>query len=317
MNAWPRRAFIKKSGVVAAGASLFPLPQIKLGDELPASHDLEIHIFSKHLQFLDCSAAAEVAANLGFAGLDLTVRPGGHVAPELAEAQLPAAIEAIRRSGSHCRLITTAVDDASDPADLTLLQTAAKSGVTHYRMNWYRYPDNEPMKSALVRLGRKIASLAETNQQLGLVGCYQNHAGNIIGSSMWELEALLQDSDPDAMGIQYDIRHASVEAGLSWENGLRLVHNQIKTLALKDFKWQYSQGRWQVINTPIGEGMVDFTRFFKLLKQYGVSVPASLHLEYPLGGAEHGHDELKVAPDILYGAMKKDLNTIKHLWEEA
>jgi L-ribulose-5-phosphate 3-epimerase UlaE len=30
-----------------------------------------------------------------------------------------------------------------------------------------------------------------------------------------------------------------------------------------------------------GEGMVDFKTYFKLLKQYRIMVPVTLHLEYP------------------------------------
>ena len=43
---------------------------------------LKIHIFSKHLQFLIYKDMAEAAAEMGFDGIDLTVRPNGHVLPE-------------------------------------------------------------------------------------------------------------------------------------------------------------------------------------------------------------------------------------------
>src|SRR2546423_1681783 len=50
---------------------------------------LKIHIFSKHLQFLNYNDLAEAAVEMGFDGIDLTVRPKGHVLPERVETDLP------------------------------------------------------------------------------------------------------------------------------------------------------------------------------------------------------------------------------------
>jgi sugar phosphate isomerase/epimerase len=119
------------------------------------------------------------------------------------------------------------------------------------------------------------------------------------------------------MGIQYDIRHAVVEGGMSWQNGLRLLHPHIKTIPIKDFKWQQANGQWKVEDTPLGEGMVDFKTYFKLLKQYKVDVPVSLHLEYPIGGAEHGATSISVDKEVVFAAMKKDLLKLRELWQLA
>src|SRR5690606_9411745 len=82
---------------------------------LPASPDasapLKLHVFSKHLQFLNYKDMAEAAAEIGFDGVDLTVRPKGHVLPERAQDDLPLAVEAIKKAGLSALLMTTAVDD--------------------------------------------------------------------------------------------------------------------------------------------------------------------------------------------------------------
>jgi sugar phosphate isomerase/epimerase len=149
-----------------------------------------------------------------------------------------------------------------------------------------------------------------------LIGCYQNHAGNLVGSSAWELWELIKEADKQTMGIQYDIRHATVEGGLSWQNGLRLLHQNIKTIPIKDFKWEKVNGEWKAEGTPIGEGMVDFKTYFKLLKQYKINVPVSLHMEYTLGGAEDGANQLTVDKQIVFNAMKKDLQKVRELWQQ-
>ena len=47
-----------------------------------AHRKLNVSIFSKHLQFLQGEALAKAVAEIGFDGIDLAVRPGGHIEPE-------------------------------------------------------------------------------------------------------------------------------------------------------------------------------------------------------------------------------------------
>ena len=68
-----------------------------------------ICLFSKHLPKIHYSELGGVLKDLGFAGCDLTVRPGGHVEPTLAAADLYRAVEAIRADGVEVPMITTAL----------------------------------------------------------------------------------------------------------------------------------------------------------------------------------------------------------------
>ncbi|GAB3507841.1 sugar phosphate isomerase/epimerase [Spirosoma knui] len=274
-------------------------------------------IFSKHLQFLNYTEAASVAAELGFDGLDWTVRPNGHVLPDRVETDLPKMVDAVKKAGLSTSMMTTAVGDSNDATDRRLLKTAAGLGFRYYRMNWYRYLPDKPMPETLQAYAQKMIGLGKLNKELNLVGCYQNHSGELVGGSVWEIWEMLKNADPQHTGVQYDIRHATVEGGLSWKNGLRLLESRVKTIALKDFRWTKKNGRWEVENTPIGEGMIDFTTYFQLLKKYQIQVPISVHLEYPLGGAENGATNITVDKKIVFEAMKRDLNKLKQLWQAA
>src|SRR6185437_11041776 len=46
-----------------------------------AKRSLKVAAFSKHLQFLEGPELAQTAAGLGFDGIDITVRAGGHIEP--------------------------------------------------------------------------------------------------------------------------------------------------------------------------------------------------------------------------------------------
>lgn len=312
----PRRKFIKNVGAVAIAAPWITSPFNIFNFNQP-DDPLEVHLFSKHLQFLNLRDAGQAAAELGFEGLDLTVRPKGHVLPENVETDLPKAIQDIKQSGSSCKMITTTIRDVQNNNDLNIIKTAAKNGVQFYRSDWFKYHKDKSMKESINIYQQRIKKLGEINKQYGIIGCYQNHAGNGIGSSFWEVKQLLETVNPAYFGTQYDIRHAKVEGGLSWENGLRLLNDKIKTIVLKDFKWEKVNGTWEVLNVPMGEGMVDFRRYFKLLKSYGLKPPVSLHLEYDLGGAEKGKSKITVDKKVVFDAMRQDLATVKQLWREA
>src|SRR3981189_240043 len=64
-------------------------------------------LFSKPLPDMDWRRLAQAAKTVGFDGIDLTVRRGGHVRPERAAEDLPKAVEVIRREGLDVPMITT------------------------------------------------------------------------------------------------------------------------------------------------------------------------------------------------------------------
>jgi len=314
-----RRDFIKQSAI-ASSSLLIPIPAIA-GDlitkENPSRKDLEVNLFSKHLQFLNYNDMAEAAAEMGFDGVDLTVRPKGHVLPERVADDLPKAVAAMKKSGLNPTMMTTNVLDFENEEHKTVLATASKLGFIHYRTGWLTYPEDRAITESQTIYGQQFKNLEVLNKKLGLIGCYQNHAGNHVGAPIWDLPPILSATDNEYMGCQYDIRHAVVEGGSSWELGLRLIRPFIKTIVIKDFKWGMADGKWKPVNTPLGEGMVDFALYFSLLKKYKINAPVSLHLEYDLGGAEHGASEISIDKKEVFRQMKKDLKFIREAWEKA
>ena len=318
INKDSRRTFIKNS-VIAGTLLPFLSSDIYAGmlKETKAPEALNVSVFSKHLQFLNYKDMADAAAEIGFNGVDLTVRPKGHVLPERVEMDLPKAMEAIKKAGLATTMITTAVQDANDPTDKKLLETASGLGVKYYRMNWLKYPDGKSIPEAMMQFKKTLTEISHLNRKLNITGCYQNHSGNLAGASIWELWEILKNSDPRNMGVQYDIRHAVVEGGMSWKNGLNLIHPHIKILAVKDCIWLKKNGNWVVENVPLGEGMVDFKSYFKILKEFKIQVPVSLHYEYSMGGAEHGASSISTDKQIIFAHMKRDLMKLQQLWQEA
>ncbi|XMO87616.1 TIM barrel protein [Algibacter sp. AS12] len=313
-----RRDFVKKSALAIGAIPLLGFSNSALQwVNGSGNNDLSVNIFSKHLQFLDYKTTGEMAASMGFSGVDLTVRPKGHVLPDHVKVDLPKAIADIKLGGSQCNMITTSVENVNNPLDVDVIKTAAKCGVNFYRTNWFKYLEGETLEASINFYKNQVQALSELNAQHNIVGCYQNHAGVKVGASFWEVKAILELANTTFFGTQYDIRHAVVEGGNSWVNGLNLLQNHIKVIVLKDFKWGLVNGQWKIVNVPIGEGMVDFDTYFKILKKYKLKPPVSLHLEYDLGGAEKGQDEISIDKKVVFDAMKKDLSTVQKMWNQA
>jgi sugar phosphate isomerase/epimerase len=139
-----------------------------------------------------------------------------------------------------------------------------------------------------------------------------------VGASVWDIWYLLKGLDPKWSGIQFDIRHAMVEGGLSWKVDYKLIKDYAKCSITKDFVWEKNNdGIWKVKNTPIGKGMVDFSAYFKMYKSFGLEGPISMHIEYDMF---HGkEEEFSKTQKMTYAekSLRHDLEAVKNYMKEA
>ncbi|WP_343305171.1 TIM barrel protein [Chitinophaga niabensis] len=291
-----RRDFIQT--IAMAGAAL-PFSSFKL------RKDWEIHAFSKPFQWMDYNLLCETFAAAGLDGVDYTVRPEGHVLPEKVTTDLPRAVAAAKSAGLKTTLITTAILEAQGSD--TLLKTAADQGVKYYRMGWYDYIKEKSIEESIRVRNQQLKELAKLNAQLNIQSAYQNHAGLKVGAGVWDLYAMVRDVNPKYAGVQYDIRHATVEGANSWPLAFELIYPHINTLVIKDFKWVNNT----LQNVPLGEGVVNFKAFFQKVKEFNIHVPITLHLEYELLSKAQQALPVKEKQQIVLGKLKKDVQTLK------
>ncbi len=314
-----RRTFLYKSllSSVALGFPLVPRGSFATAKTSTSATDFPINIFSKNLQWLDYNGMALAAAEMGFDGVDITVRPGGHVEPARVEADLPKAVEAVRKVGLDVFMITTAIQSADEPHTEAILKTASALGIRFYRMGWINYNGQQSMEENLKQIAGQMKTLADMNRQYGIHGGYQNHQGVNFGSSVWDLWMVLKELDPQWIGSQYDVLHATVEGANSWILDLRLLHSYVRTIDIKDFRWEKTDKGWKAQVVPLGEGMVDYGKFLKQVREYNIKGPLSIHYEYALGGAENGATEITLPRDQVLAAMRKDRQTLTNWLKQA
>jgi len=312
-----RRQFLKTTALAGMSLPFWPMHQPAFGMK-KASNKFPVCIFSKHLQWLDYEETGKYARDLGYEGIDLTVREGGHVPPEEVERLLPRAIREISKSGLEVPMMATNINDADDPLTEKVLKVASGEGVKFYRMQYFKYDPGNEILADLEQFRVKMEKLAELNEKYGIHGAYQNHAGNYVGASIWDIRYLLQNLDPNWSGVQFDIRHATVEGGQSWPIDLKLIKDFIRCSVVKDFLWEKdATGRWNVVNTPIGEGMVNFDRYFTFFKEYALSGPISMHIEYDIF---HGKEEsFSKSQKMVYAekVLRHDLEAVKSFMNKA
>ena len=283
------------------------------------SRNLKVAIFSKHLQFLQGAELAHAAAEIGFDGIDITVRFGGHVEPARVAEDLPPLVAIIRRQGLAVPMVTTDIVDAASPHARNVLKTLADLDIRYYRWGGFKYTSGQPLAAQIAAFHKRSAELAALNAEYKVCAMYHTHSGvDLVGAPVWDIFEILKSLDPTVIGINYDIGHATVEGGLGgWIDSFRIAQPYIRGIAVKDFLWQKESTDYQPTWVPLGQGMVRFPTFFSLLAQTSFDGPLQLHFEYPLAGADAGKRQLTGDPAQVFSAMKRDLRQLRIYLKDA
>ena len=297
-----RRNFLLATGAAAAA------------NGMAAPREMKVAIFSKHLQFLQGEELAKSAAEMGFDGVDITVREGGHVEPARVAQDLPPLVKLLRAHNLEVPMITSGILDASTPHAEDVLRTMAELGIHRYRWGGFKYDAARPIPDQLAALKPRVAKLAELNAKYQAGAMFHTHSGiGLVGAPIWDLYILLKDFDPQSVGVNYDIGHATIEGGFGgWIDSFRVAGPYVRGVAVKDFLWEKNaKGNWTAEWKPLGQGMVRLPQFFDMLAKSSFNGPLQLHFEYPLGGADNGKAKLSLPREQVFAAMKQDLQKLR------
>lgn len=288
---------LSRRAMLAGAAALLATPAT-------AKPKLKVSIFSKHLAEVQGPDLAKAAVDLGFDGVDLTVRKGGHVLPEQVKQNLPPLVKILRGAGLEVPMITTEIADADTPFAEDILSTASELGIHNYRFGAFKYAAGKPIAAQLDAFKPRLEKLAKLNAKHQTTAMYHTHSGvGLVGAPIWDLHILMKDIDPKLVGINYDIGHAHIEGGLGgWIASWGIAGAHVRGIALKDYVWAKDErGRWREKWCPVGEGMVHWDEFMKMIAASDFAGPVQVHYEYTLP---------KDTPGI-YAAYKKDLQAIR------
>jgi sugar phosphate isomerase/epimerase len=248
-------------------------------------------MFSKHLQELDVPAAGRAIKELGFDGVELTVRPKGHIEPERVTEDLPRAVDDLREIGLQVPAIVTDIKGKDAPYTAEVCATAAKVGATSLRNTAWHYRPFGQIEEQVAAATRNARELEALGREYGLRFCVHAHSGNTLtahGGLFWHM---VRETDPRHLAASFDLGHLTAEGGNGgWVQSIDLMQDRIGILAVKSFGWfsepdpETGGTRWTPKLVPLKEGAVQWARAFGLLRQTGWDADGqalvSIHSEY-------------------------------------
>ena len=288
-----RRQFLTTTAAAAAASLLH-------AETLGKKRRNPFCVFTKPFQSLSYDDLADLIAELGFDGIEGTIRPGGHITPEQVPDELPKMVEALRKRKLELTIMASGINNADDKLNVQQLRVAAKLDVKRYRMGYYKYDLKRPVVKQLDEFRPILKNLVALNKELGIQAIYQNHSGsNYVGAPMWDLHELFKAHDPAHVSVGFDLSHAKAEAMRSWPLSANLLRPRIGALYVKSFRWDNNQRK----NCSLAEGIVD-KKYPRQLIASGFTGPINLHEEYL------NHRDPKLIPQHV-AAIRKDIVTLK------
>lgn len=277
------------------GVSAAPLLMAK--DKTPRN---KFTLFTKQLEALSYDRLAEAVAEMGFDGIEGTIRPGGHVTPERVPDDLPKFVEALKKRGLELTIMASGINNAKDPLNVQQLRVAAKLGVKRYRMKYFMYDLKKPVAKQLDEIRPALKDLVALNRELGLQAIYQNHSGrDYVGAPLWDLVELFKTHDPKHLAIAFDVGHATLEGTHTHVLQGNLVRPHLGSIYVKSFRREGNKIEWCGLSQGVVEG-----KWVRALVEADVTVPVNMHEEYI------DHRDPKLVPEHLK-AMRKDMATLK------
>ena len=124
-------------------------------------------------------------------------------------------------------MLTTDIADTETPYAEDILRSMSELGIRHYRWGGFKYNRDTPLAKQLADSRPRVEKLAKLNARYRVGAMYHTHSGiGLVGAPIWDLHELLDGLDPAAVGVNYDVGHATVEGGFG---GLdrQLPHHRI------------------------------------------------------------------------------------------
>lgn len=248
--------------------------------------------YSGNLAKIPYAELGVIAGQIGYDGVDLTVMDGGHVNPNITNVDLVRAIESVRGANLDVPMISTTLTSPRDPTVYPILAITGHTEVHLYRTGFWPWGAAPNIQARTAAIRTDLIGLAAIGGQYAMTAMIPNRAGGYFGEAVWDTESLIAQFSPSSIGYYFDPSQTE-----DWEPALLMARPRLKAVAVQDYYWEKSGKSWSRKLCPLGEGMVDWDRFFAILAQTRFTGPLSI---------QFGYND----PDGL-DAMKKDIDFVR------
>lgn len=242
-------------------------------------------LFTDNLADLNVREACRGAKQAGFDGLDLTVRPGGHVLPQNAAKGLAEAHAIADAEGVPILMATTGVTAADAPHAEDVV-AAVHMRIPAFKLGYWPYKPFGTISQQLDDAKRKLEGIVTLCRRYQVRPCVHIHSQQILSNGPITY-LLLKDFAPTDVGAYVDPMHMSYEgAGSGWEMTLDLLAPWVALVGVKNYtlvptgRDKVGQQQVEVKYAPLADGFAPLPQFFQRLKQIGFDGVVSLHSEY-------------------------------------
>lgn len=242
-------------------------------------------LFTKLFGTRSISEIGDTAADLGFDGIDMLIRPGTTVSYDGLQA-LP---DVVRRLGEHglaMPMVTTDLTDADTDPTKDVLNACADAGVKLVRLGYWKYPGLHPYGTLFDDARRDLDGLVGVAESLGVGLSIQLHGGTIHSSGVLT-RALLEGHDPKYLSAYPDPGNQTVQDGREdWRLTFELLEPWLTCVGVKNGGWFPSdidasgQRTWQSDWMGIADGMVPWHEIIAHLKKTDFDGFLSFHSHY-------------------------------------
>ena len=290
----------------AAGGPL-ALAQFRAGNGPKVRTSPAVCLYSQVLIKVPYDELGRILQSLGVDGCDLSVQAGGHVLPEQSAVDLMRAVEAVTGVGLDVPVISTAYTSLADPTIRNVAGIAGEMGVPVFKAGHWKYPPGAEIEARLAEVQRDLSGLAALARAVNMALAIPNLAGDNVGEAVWDINMMIRGTDPRTVGYDFDIGSATAEGGMGgWAIALRLALPRLKMVTARDFIWtKDANGAWSMTPCPLGEGMVDWTKFFGMLARARFTGPVSIQMDYrpkdELSAIRHDVDFIRKQVNAAYG----------------
>jgi sugar phosphate isomerase/epimerase len=253
-------------------------------------------MFTKHLQTMSIVEAGKTIKELGFSGVELTVRPNGHIHPQNVREELPRAVDDLRALGLETPALVVEIHNRQEEYSAVVCEMAGKVGATELRTSSHRYKPFGSIREQIAEATKDAKDLESLGKEYGVRLDVHCHSGDFLSGNGGILDTVLGETDPKYVGVSLDVGHLTVEGGKSgWKQSLDLLANRVGIVAVKSFGWfheadpKIGEMRWNAKLVPLEEGNVQWRQAFEYLRSAGWDANdralVSIHSEYQGGGS--------------------------------
>ncbi len=264
-------------------------------------------VFTKPWPEVPLGRLGRLVRDLGFDGVELTVREGYQVAPANVESGLREASRILREEGVFIGSVAGLIDPPT-------IAACGENGIGIIRvcesidLAAGYYESEQRIRS---RYDAVLPDLADADVSIGV----QNHCGTMIGSAIGIMH-LIERYDPAQVSAVLDPAHCAVD-GEPVEMALDIVWSHLSLVNFKSASHRRTnritatEAQWEVLWTTAQHSGYSWRTMVDLLKQRRYAADICLPAEYsrPEGGGQLMGDE--VIP-----SLSNDLAYIKRLFTQ-